>query len=278
MLEIIGTYSPQLKQYHSPVIIASFGASAVLLYGTIDAPLAQPRNCFCGHVIGAVTGVILSVLLTELPTNWSSPEQEAAVRWVVGATAMALTLVLMQLTVTVHPPGGATALIAVVDNTVRSMRWYYIGIVAMSAAVQLVVACLVNNVERKYPSYWWTPEKLPVPIQASTMSTIVPMPSPHNDDHHHAKMEQVVVDVDIDVPQTVDDHQHQQQRHGNDTTSSSSSLSVCTQDTTVAMPRKNARIVIDPAHPLVFADNLALTPEDVAQLQAIHAKLARSQN
>ncbi|ORX51684.1 hypothetical protein DM01DRAFT_230989, partial [Hesseltinella vesiculosa] len=162
LLEIIGLYSPQLQQYHSPVVIASFGASAVLIYGTIDAPLAQPRNFFFGHIIGALVGVIFSVLFTELPTAWSSPEQETAVRWVTGATAMATSLVLMQLTVTVHPPGGATALIAVVDNTVRGMRWYYIGIVAMSAAVQLVVACLVNNVEKKYPSYWWAPAKLPV--------------------------------------------------------------------------------------------------------------------
>ena len=39
------------------MIIGSFGASAVLIYGAIRSPLAQPRNLIGGHVISAVIGV-----------------------------------------------------------------------------------------------------------------------------------------------------------------------------------------------------------------------------
>ncbi|KAI8337959.1 HPP family protein [Chlamydoabsidia padenii] len=170
LLAIIGTYSPQLHAYHSPLIIASFGASAVLLYGSIDAPLSQPRNAFFGHVIGALVGVIISKLFLQISTTMSD-EQHAVVQWVAGATAVALAIVVMQLTVTVHPPGGATALIATVDDKVMAMGWYYIGIVAMSACLMIVVACLVNNIDRRYPAYWYRPTALPLKFDPANLAT-----------------------------------------------------------------------------------------------------------
>ena len=39
------------------LIIASFGASAVLIYGAVKSPLAQPRNLVGGHLISAIIGV-----------------------------------------------------------------------------------------------------------------------------------------------------------------------------------------------------------------------------
>jgi CBS-domain-containing membrane protein len=86
---------------------------------------------------------------------------------------MALALSLMQITKTVHPPAGATALIAVVTPGIYAISWFYIGIVALSAAIQIAVACLVNNAERKYPQYWWTPHK-PIKIDPATVSTVMP--------------------------------------------------------------------------------------------------------
>ncbi len=40
-----------------PLIIGSFGASAVLIYGVPSSPLAQPRNAILGHIIAAFVGV-----------------------------------------------------------------------------------------------------------------------------------------------------------------------------------------------------------------------------
>ena len=39
------------------VILGSFGASAVLIYGAVRSPLAQPRNLLGGHILSAVVGV-----------------------------------------------------------------------------------------------------------------------------------------------------------------------------------------------------------------------------
>lgn len=50
----------------------------------------------------------------------------------------------------------------------------------------LTVACLFNNVQRRYPLYWWTPQSLsasgPVPTTA-TATAKHPPPAPENKPH-----------------------------------------------------------------------------------------------
>lgn len=62
----------------------------------------------------------------------------------------------MGLTNTVHPPAGATALLAVTDPSVVGMGWTLVPFVMLSVAGMLSVACVVNNVQRRFPLYWWT--------------------------------------------------------------------------------------------------------------------------
>ncbi|KAI8336468.1 HPP family-domain-containing protein [Blakeslea trispora] len=174
VLEVVFAYGPSFTEHRAPIIVASFGATAVLVYGVIDSPLAQPRNVIGGHIVGALSGAIVSQLFLGIKQNWQVEGQRLAVQWVGGATAMALSLNIMQMTKTVHPPGGATALIVVVTQSIFEIRWFYVGIVALSAVLQVVIACLVNNIERKYPLYWWTPEKLPLKVDPTTFSTVIP--------------------------------------------------------------------------------------------------------
>ena len=68
-------------------------------------------------------------------------------------------IALMHLTKTLHPPGGATALIAVIGgDTVHQLGYLYVIIAAgMGALIMLVVALLINNIpdSRRYPEYWF---------------------------------------------------------------------------------------------------------------------------
>lgn len=80
------------------------------------------------------------------------------VRWVGGALSCAVATSLMALTGTVHPPAGATALMAVADDQVASLGWFLIPVVLLGCGVMLVMALLVNNIQRRFPFYWWTPE------------------------------------------------------------------------------------------------------------------------
>lgn len=125
------------------LLIGSFGASCVLVYGVINSPLAQPRNLIGGHVISACIGVTVQQLLPD-------------VLWLSAPLAVSLSIVAMQVTKTLHPPGGATALIAVTGGEhIKSLGYGYVLSPVLSGACILLVAALIfNNIyrHRQYPS------------------------------------------------------------------------------------------------------------------------------
>lgn len=127
------------------LLIGSFGASAVLVYGAIKSPLAQPRNLIGGHVFSGLTGVACYHLFGNTV-------------WLAAAMAVSLAIVVMLATKTLHPPGGATALIAVIGGAkIHDLGFLYALIPAGTGALMLlVIALLVNNLSksRKYPEYW----------------------------------------------------------------------------------------------------------------------------
>lgn len=141
------------------------GATAVLVFGVMGGPLSQPRQVFFGHVIGATCGVCISKLFIGIQQHWASDEQQLAVHWVSGATAMAFSLFFMQITGTIHPPGGATAVIATTSDSTTELGWPFIGVVALSAVIQIVVGLIFNNIEGRYPAFWWTPYKKPEKLE-----------------------------------------------------------------------------------------------------------------
>ncbi len=128
------------------MIIGSFGASAVLVYAAIESPLAQPRNLIGGHILSALVGVFCYQLL---PTQL----------WLAAALAVASAIAVMHLTKTLHPPGGATALIAVIGSPQLHDIGYLYALVPVGrgAVILLIVALIVNNIPkgRKYPAFWW---------------------------------------------------------------------------------------------------------------------------
>jgi CBS-domain-containing membrane protein len=62
----------------------------------------------------------------------------------------------MAMTNTVHPPGGATAVLATTNAQIIAMSWMFIPFVLLSSLVMLTLACILNNIQRAYPVYWWT--------------------------------------------------------------------------------------------------------------------------
>lgn len=128
------------------LLIGSFGASAVLIFGATKSPLAQPRNFLGGHIISALIGVTMVKLCGPF-------------LWLAAALAVSLSIAAMHATKTLHPPGGATALIAVISGPkILHLGYLYVLIpVAAGAVIMLLVALLVNNLAlgRRYPEFWW---------------------------------------------------------------------------------------------------------------------------
>jgi CBS-domain-containing membrane protein len=135
-----------VDQVGQGLLIGSFGATAVLVYGAIRSPLAQPRNVLGGHVLSAFIGVFSFKLVGDIS-------------WLASALAVSTAIAVMHMTKTLHPPGGATALIAVIGgDSVHKLGYFYAFIpVGLGAVILLGVALLVNNCakNRRYPEFWF---------------------------------------------------------------------------------------------------------------------------
>lgn len=135
--------SKYFTAYENLFMIGSFGASSVLIYGIINSPLAQPRNLIGGHVLSAIVGVTMHKLI---------PGEV----WLSSALAVSLSIVVMQITKTLHPPGGATALIATTGTAkINALGYFYVlSPIFTGVLILFIVAVICNNAtpHRRYPA------------------------------------------------------------------------------------------------------------------------------
>ena len=121
------------------LVLGSFGASCVLIFGYPDVPFSQPRNVIAGHVISSLVGL---VFLTVFGPHW----------WAI-ALSVGTAIALMMLTRTVHPPAGSNPVIVFLTQP----TWGFLLFPTLVGALILVAVALVyNNATRdsKYPKYW----------------------------------------------------------------------------------------------------------------------------
>lgn len=77
-----------------------------------------------------------------------------------GALACGLTTAAMALTGTIHPPAGATALLAVTNSQTAGLGWFLFPVMLLGVALMQVTALIINNIQRRFPLYWWTARPL----------------------------------------------------------------------------------------------------------------------
>ncbi len=124
----------------SPLWLASFGGTAVFLFGLTRAPAAQPRALFGGHLSGALIGALCFQAFGD--AIW------------VYLLALALSLIVMLATKTVHPPAGANPLIMVHAHAGLSAFLYPVGLgVLILALIAAGWSRLLPGTVR-YPSSW----------------------------------------------------------------------------------------------------------------------------
>jgi CBS domain-containing membrane protein len=148
-ISLIGLLNSTFLELHDNLfLIGSFGASSVLIYGVINSPLAQPRNLIGGHILSAIIGVTVAKFFPFAV-------------WLNAGLAVSLSIVMMQVTKTLHPPGGATALIAVIGSRpIKDLGYLYVlSPITSGILILLIVALVVNNItsKRSYPTnkYWY---------------------------------------------------------------------------------------------------------------------------
>lgn len=121
------------------LLLGSFGASCVLVFGYPDVPFSQPRNVVLGHVLSSASGL---AFLAAFGPHW----------WAV-ALATGTALAVMMATRAVHPPAGSNPVIVFLTQP----GWQFLLFPTLLGALVLVVIALVyNNATRssRYPKYW----------------------------------------------------------------------------------------------------------------------------
>jgi CBS-domain-containing membrane protein len=123
------------------LLVTSMGASAVLLFAVPHGPLSQPWPVAGGHVISALIGVACAQMVSN--------------EVIAASLAVGLAIGAMYYLKCVHPPGGATALSAVVGGEATHALGYQFIItpVLVNVAIILLVGFLYNYMfaRRRYP-------------------------------------------------------------------------------------------------------------------------------
>lgn len=126
------------------LMVTSMGASAVLLFAVPHGALSQPWPVFGGHLISAFVGVTCHQFFPH--ESWT------------GALAVGLAVGAMHYLRCIHPPGGATALAAVIGGSeVYALGYHYMLMPILINVVAILLMALVFNAFfswRRYPAHF----------------------------------------------------------------------------------------------------------------------------
>ena len=121
------------------LILGSFGASCVLVFGFPEVPFSQPRNVVLGHVLSSFTGLACLALFGP--------------HWWAAAVAVALAIMAMMALRCVHPPAGSNPVLVFLS----APGWpFLITPTGVGALLLVAVALVYNNLRGpgRYPAYW----------------------------------------------------------------------------------------------------------------------------
>lgn len=102
-------------------LMAPFGATAVLVFGVPNSPLAQPKNVILGHLITAFIGILFSQFLEVNPLT-------LAIATGLGVSAMLLSK-------TTHPPAGANPILIMLS----SQGWAFLVTPVLIGSIMIVL-------------------------------------------------------------------------------------------------------------------------------------------
>ena len=113
-------------------LIPPFGASMVLVMAVYESPPAKPKNLILGHILSALSGVIIFYLLGNT--------------FISLGLGVALAVFVMMMTNTVHPPAGANPIIVILTG--QSISFVLLP-VAVGAFIIGVFAYLYNRLLKR---------------------------------------------------------------------------------------------------------------------------------
>jgi len=129
------TYQTELGLW----LLASFGATTVIVFGYHDNPFAQPKNVFFGHLLTTLVGILFITFFE--------------VSFVTIGLAVGIGVMLMMAFKITHPPAGGNTIVVML--TQDSFQFLIFPI--MVGAVTIIIGGVIYNrfiLKKKYPLKW----------------------------------------------------------------------------------------------------------------------------
>lgn len=129
------TYQTELGLW----LLASFGATTVIVFGYHDNPFAQPKNVFFGHLLTALVGILFITFF--------------GVSFITIALAVGIGVMLMMAFKVAHPPAGANPIIVMIGG----VSFQFLIFPVMVGAITIIIGGIIYNrliLKRKYPQIW----------------------------------------------------------------------------------------------------------------------------
>lgn len=184
---IVGTISRTLIETTAVAhfLIASMGASSLMLFVLPTSPLSQPWSLFGGHMVSGFIGISCALLINDIV--------------IASAISVTLAITAMMYLRCLHPPGGATALIPILMvSEIQEVGFQFIFFpIAINTLSLLLLSLLVNRLvlHRHYASHS-VPE--PLQVQEETEAIIQSSPFTAEDLTFAFEMMDNYIDVDED--------------------------------------------------------------------------------
>lgn len=125
-----------LEAENTPIILASTGASAMLIFGAPHSPASQPWNLVGGHVVSAIIGVSCHLFIPNL--------------LLASSVAIPIAMLMMHLLRCSHPPGGATAVTAIIGgDQVYALGYAFVVVPVFFNAIILLSAAMAAGTFRR---------------------------------------------------------------------------------------------------------------------------------
>ena len=129
------TYQTELGLW----LLASFGATTVIVFGYHDNPFAQPKNVFFGHLLTTLVGILFITFFE--------------VSFITIGLAVGIAVMLMMTFKIAHPPAGANPIIVMIGG----VSFEFLLFPVMAGAITIIIGGIIYNriiLKRKYPQTW----------------------------------------------------------------------------------------------------------------------------
>ena len=129
------TYQTELGLW----LLASFGATTVIVFGYHDNPFAQPKNVFFGHSLTTLVGILFITFF--------------GVSFITIGLAVGIGVMLMMAFKITHPPAGGNSIIVMIGG----VSFQFLIFPVMAGAIAIIIGGIIYNrliLKRKYPQTW----------------------------------------------------------------------------------------------------------------------------